>query len=92
MEKDFKCEGKGIIAIQNLLNLYKFIGITVMSDENATCDPEAKYTFIQILEGSETKIEQTGQSCYNIYINNCEILEGTEKLMIETFANVNKAI
>jgi hypothetical protein len=92
MEKDFKCEGKGIIAIQNLLNLYKFIGINVVSDKNATCDPNAKYTFIQILEGNETKIDQTGQSCYNIYINNCEILEGTEKLMIETLIKVNEGI
>jgi predicted nucleic acid-binding Zn ribbon protein len=92
MEKDFTCGGIGIIAIQNMLNLYKFIGINVMSDENASCDTEAKYTFIQILEGNETKIEQFGQSCYNVYVNNCEILEATEKLMIETLVKVNDAV
>jgi hypothetical protein len=92
MEKEFNCGGKGVISIANLMKLYQFIGINVMSDKNATCDPEAKYTFIQILEGNETKIEQTEQSCYNIYINNCEILEGTEKLMIETLVKVNEGL
>jgi len=92
MEQDFKCDGKGLIGVANLLKLYKFIGINVISDKNATCDTEARYTFIQILEGSETKIEQTGQSCYNLYVSDCEILEVTEKLMIETLVNVNKAI
>jgi hypothetical protein len=88
MESDFSCEGKGVIAVANLLKLYKFVDVDVLSDENATCDPESRYTFIQILEGNETKIEMTGQSCYNIYINNCEILEGTERMMIETLNKV----
>ena len=88
MESDFNCEGKGIIAIANLLKLYQFIGINIIADENATCDSEARYTFIQILGGPETKIEQTGQSCYDIYINDCGILEGTERLMIETLNKV----
>jgi hypothetical protein len=92
MKSDFNCGGKGVIAVANLLKLYQFIGIKVVGDENATCDPEARYTFIQILEGNETKIEQTGQSCYDIYINNCEILEGTERFMIETFVKVNNVI
>ncbi len=88
MEQDFHCEGKGVIAIANLLKLYQFIGINVIADENATCDPEARYTFIQILEGEETKIETVGQSCYDIYINDCKILEGTERMMIETLNKV----
>ena len=92
MEQEFNCEGKGVIAIANLIKLYQFIGINVISDENASCDPEARYTYIYILEGNETRIEQTGQSCYNVYINNCEILEGTEKLMIETLVKVNEAL
>ena len=92
IKQEFTCEGKGVIAVANLLKLYQFIGIDVISDENATCDPEAKYTFIQILEGPETKIEQTGQSCYDIYINNCEILEGTERMMIETLNKVRSTI
>lgn len=92
LEKDFKCEGKGIIGLQNLLILYRLLEINIVSDENATCDDKTRYTFIQILEGNETKIEQTGESCYEVYINNCEILEATEKLMIETLIKVNAAI
>jgi hypothetical protein len=92
MESDFNCEGKGVIAIANLLKLYQFIGINVITDQNATCDPESKYTFIQILEGPETKIEETGSSCYNIYIHDCEILEGTERFMIETLDLVESTL
>jgi hypothetical protein len=92
LEQDFNCEGKGVIAIANLLKLYEFVGIKVITDKNATCDEESRYTFIQILEGSETRIEQTGESCYNIYINDCEILEGTERMMIETLIKVKETI
>ena len=91
MEEDFNCEGKGVIAVANLIKLYKFLEINVMSDKNATCDSESRYTFIQILNGEETKIEQVGESCYNLYVYDCEILEVTEKLMIETFVKVNEA-
>jgi hypothetical protein len=92
LEQDFNCEGKGVIAIANLLKLYEFVGIKVITDKNATCDEESRYTFIQILEGSETKIQQTGPSCYDIYINNCEILEATERMMIETLIKVKETI
>jgi hypothetical protein len=88
LENEFNCEGKGVIAVANLLKLYQFIGIEVMADQNATCDEEARYTYIEIVEGEETKIETTGQSCYTIYINDCEILEGTERMMIETLNKV----
>jgi len=46
--------------------------------------------YINLKEGEETKIEQTGTACYDILINNCEILEGTEKFMVETFAEINE--
>jgi len=39
-----------------------------------------------------TKIEQFGTACYDIYIKNCEILEGTERFMFETLVKVNEAL
>ncbi len=89
MTGDFHCDGNGIIAIANLVKLYEIIGTNVMKDENATCDSQGRYMFIQIQEGDETSIEQFGPACYNINVNNCEILEATERFMTETFVNIN---
>jgi hypothetical protein len=83
--EEFNCGGDGVIAMANLLNLYKISGINVIKDENATCDADGRYTFVRLQSGNETSIEQFGPSCYNVNINNCEILEATEKLMLERF-------
>ncbi len=89
--ESFNCDGDGIIAIANLLNLYKIARIEVIRDENATCDdPGGRFTFIQLQAGNETSIEKFGPSCYNINIKNCEILKATERLMVEYFVELNK--
>jgi hypothetical protein len=92
MTESFNCNGNGVIALANLVNLYNIIGTTVIRDENATCSPVGQYTFLKIENGNETKIEQFGPSCYTISINNCDILKGTEKFMIETFSKVDNTI
>lgn len=86
----FNCGGDGIIAIANLQNLYKISGIEVMKDESAGCDEEGKYAFIQLQEGNETNIEKFGTACYNVNINNCEILKATERLMLESLIEINR--
>ena len=86
---DFSCDGDGIIAVANMVNFYELLGTNIFKNETLGCNNQDKYTFVQILEGNETKIEQIGFSCYNIEINNCEILEGTERFMIESFIKVN---
>ena len=90
--ESFNCNGDGIIAVANLLNLYKISGIEVIKDENATCDPEGRYAFIQLQAGNETSIEKFGPACYNVNINNCEILKAIERLMIESLIEINKLI
>ncbi len=94
MSKDFNCDGYGMIAIANFAQLFQTSGINLIQDPNATCSETGQYMFIRIEESADgkTKIEQTGESCYNIYINNCEILEGTERFMIEMFVELNKMI
>jgi len=89
---DFHCDGYGIIAIANLAKLYDIIGTKVIRDENATCDPFGRYVYLNIQPGNETRIEHQWPRCYNIYIKDCEILEGTEKFMVETFVEVNKKL
>ena len=83
------CDGDWQIAIGNLMNLYIF-NIEVGRDENATCDPEGRYAFVQIHEGNESRIEQYGPTCYNLYIADCEVLAVTEKFMVETFVKINE--
>ena len=88
-EEEFNCDGDGIIAIANLRQLYDILGTKVIKDENATCDSEGKYMYINLKSGDKTNVEQTDSACYDIIINDCEILEGTEKFMVETFAKMN---
>ncbi len=89
---DIKCDGDEVIALANLLNLYNVLGVNYMKDENASCDFQGRYIYLNIKESNETNVEQFGQTCYNININNCEILKGLEKFMVETFAEVNKKL
>ncbi len=88
-EEEFNCDGDGIIAVANLRQLYEMLGAKVMRDENATCDSEGRYMYINLKSGDKTKIEQTGNACYDILISDCEILPATEKFMVETFAKIN---
>ncbi len=87
-ESPFVCNDSAL-AGANFDLLYKILGANVIKDQNATCDPYNRYTYIDFLPGNETKIVQFGPACYNIYIKGCEVLQGTEKYMIETFVKVN---
>lgn len=91
-EADFVCDGKGAIAAANLIQLYEVLGTKVIKDENASCDLLGRYIFVQVKPGNETSVRQFGPGCYNIDIKDCEILEGTEKFMIETFVRINEAL
>jgi len=88
----FNCDGDGIIAMANLMNLYRISGIEMIKDENATCDSKGRFAFLQLQVGNETSIEKFGPACYNVNINNCEILKALERLMIESFVELNKLI
>ena len=91
-EKDFNCDGDGVIAVANLVSLLEKMGATVIRDENASCDDaKKKYVYMNIMEGVETKVEQTAITCYTLYVNNCEILDVTERFMFDAFKEINKA-
>ena len=88
-EDEFKCSGDGIIAIANFAKIFKLIGIEAVKDPEAGCDEQGRYMYIKLQKGNITRIEQFSSTCYNIYINNCEILKGTEKFIIEALAEFN---
>ena len=85
-----KCGGDGVIAIANLANLYKVLGTQVIKDQNATCNQNGTYMFLNLAQSNETEIEQYGPSCYQLNVANCEILKTTEKFMVETLARVEE--
>jgi hypothetical protein len=87
--QEFNCNGDQVIAIANLVNLYGAIGKKIIRDENASCDPLGRYMYLVIELGNETKVEKVGPNCYNIDINKCQILEGTERFIVEMLAQIN---
>lgn len=90
MTEDFNCNGDGIIGVANLVKLYGLFGVNVIKDDNATCDSEGRYLFIRIQSGNKTNIEKTGTICYDLNVNNCEVLDVTERMMLETFIKFNE--
>lgn len=87
---ELNCDGDGIIALANLMSLYKVIGTEVGRAPNATCDSLGRYVYVNIEESNETRIIETTPACYTIKVNNCEILMATERYMIETFVELKK--
>ncbi len=90
--ESFNCDGMGVVAVTNMANLLEVLDVEVMKDETAVCDPEKRYTFLRLQRGNETSIEQFGPSCYNLNVNNCEILEVTEKYMLELLSIINERL
>ncbi len=89
---EINCQGNGVIAIANLVKQYEIMGAKVIRDENATCDNESRYNYVNIIKGNETRIVSFGENhdCFTIEVKNCEVLEGVEKFMLETFVEYNK--
>ena len=86
----FDCnDGDEVIAIANLKNVHDALGIQLMKDENATCDPEGRYSYYNVIASNDTMIEKIGDKCYNIHVSDCEILPATERLIIEMLYDYN---
>ncbi len=83
-KENFDCDGDGAIAIANFNQIMKAMGTSVIRDPEASCDSQGRYMFLELKSGEETKIVQTGPACYDIIVKDCEILEATERLLIQT--------
>ncbi len=87
-KENFDCEGDGVIAVANFNQIMKAMGTQVTRDsEYSVCDQAGRYMFFELKSGEETKIIQTGPACYDFVIKDCEILEVTERFLIEALAN-----
>ncbi len=89
-ENTFQCEGKGVIAIANMNQIFNAVKITTLYDPNATCDEQNRYNFIKLISSNENKIVQTNATCYEFYIKDCDILPVTEKYLAELLVEINK--
>jgi len=89
---DLTCNGYGSIAVANLASLYSVLGIEQDQNLSSGCDPFGRYMTINIKPGNETVVRKFGPVCYDVEIKGCEILQGTERLMTETFVKINEAL
>lgn len=55
----------------------------------ATCENRPGNKVIEILKGNETRVIIDG-NCYRVEVNNCEILEATEKLEVQSLLDARK--
>lgn len=83
-KENFDCEGDGAIAIFNFNQIMGAMGTEVIRDPQAKCDSDGRYMFFELKSGEETKIVQTGPSCYDFVIKDCEIIKSTERFLVET--------
>ena len=90
--ENFNCNGYGIIAVANMMNLFGILKINAEINNSLGCNKESQYTFIRLQSGNETGIEQVHTNCYDFTINNCEVLEVTEKYLIEMLIKLNQKI
>lgn len=86
---NFDCEGDGVIAIANFNQIMKAIGVEVIKDpEYSQCDASGRYMFFNLKSGDETKIVQTGPACYDFEINDCEVLQVTERFLTKSISAI----
>lgn len=91
ISNDLNCNGDGVIAVANLVNMNIF-RMNVFKNESMGCNPEGNYTFVNIRSANESSINEYSPGCYNLNVANCEILPVTEKFMVESFVKANEII
>jgi hypothetical protein len=80
---DLNCNGDGNLAISKFQKSFGALGTSFIVDPSASCDPLGRYGYLQIQSGDLSAVAQYGPSCYLLQVNNCEILEVTERLLVE---------
>ena len=88
-DEGLKCKTE-TIAVANFYKLGIF-GANITLDDNASCPNEDEdFLLINVRDANETAIIQTGNLCYDFNVNDCEVLDVTERYMLEVFSFVNK--
>ncbi|MFH1585554.1 MAG: hypothetical protein ABIB79_02215, partial [archaeon] len=78
------CGGDWNIAMSNMVGLYRLLEMNVSAiNETSVYEPVVDYIFIIINEANESEIRRTAVQEYNLDIANCEVLQVTERMMVE---------
>ena len=88
-EYELACNGYGTIGIMQITTFFNLMGAEVGKDTDAICVGNGEYTLLTLKKGNETRIDQVGPSCYDIQVKDCEILEATEKFLLEGLIEAN---
>jgi|TARA_B100001964_G_C14222972_1_gene596232 hypothetical protein len=88
--EDLFCDGDWNLAIGNLQKLNIFGMTLLVKNNNETYEPENEFMFIKIQPNDITNIIEVNKNNYNLNVNNCEILEVTERLIVEAFIKFNE--
>ena len=59
-------------------------------DKWVTCENQPGNIVVELLKGNETKIS-INRNCYQIEVNDCQILEAVEKLMVQSVVDARKS-
>lgn len=89
---NLNCKGDAVIALGNIVKFYDLFGVKFVRNGTSSCNPNGKNIFLNIQQGNKTNVEQTAPSCYKINIKKCEILDGTEKFLVESFIQADKMV
>jgi hypothetical protein len=68
------------------------LNYTIGKNDSISCDSSGRYTYMNLVQGNTTKIEQIGPACYSLEFSNCEILKVTERVLIEAIAQYNSKL
>jgi hypothetical protein len=89
--EDFRCKDDSIATanlVQLLVGLWDF---DIDGNSTITCDDVAgkKKTLLYFKNSSENKIEKASRECYIIHVNDCKVIDVTERLVIGLLAQTN---
>lgn len=90
VSNEFSCNGDATISLANLAQLNSAIGAQFVMDPNATCDPQGRYMFFNVVNSTKTQIVKDSNNCYTVEVSNCQILPAMEKIMAEMFVKINQ--
>jgi hypothetical protein len=90
---DRTCE-ENLLAARKKFNeiLSEGIGLTLVETDVAFCGSGTESIYISVEAGDKTRIEKIGESCYILEFADCEVLEVTERFLLEAISEYSAKV
>jgi len=85
---EFNCNGDGSISVGNLQKVLEIRGTTLQVNQSLGCSENSDYMYLYLTEGEENEIKEISPFCYELRINDCEILKVTERFDLEVLKEI----